>query len=174
MLHQGGTGSFYSRCLSISPGLMVRHVLWDAFADSTGESMILSAGIIIVRRVEEQWFYLLLRAYNNWDFPKGEVEDGETPFDSARREVKEETGLSDLSFRWGRIYKETHPYRNGRKKARYYLAATTESKISFSINPELGRPEHHEYRWLNGEMLEKLTSPRLHPVIAWARSIVEA
>jgi len=41
--------------------------------------MILSAGIIIVRQLEGKWFYLFLRAYNFWDFPKGEVEIGETP-----------------------------------------------------------------------------------------------
>src|SRR5690625_4482694 len=35
---------------------------------------ILSAGVIPVRRTDERWLYLLLRAYQYWDFPKGKTE----------------------------------------------------------------------------------------------------
>ena len=80
--------------------------------------MILSAGIVIVRKKEDDWLYLFLRAYRNWDFPKGEVKPEENPLETARREAKEETGISDLSFNWGYIFKETEPYSRGRKKAR--------------------------------------------------------
>lgn len=135
--------------------------------------MMLSAGMVIARRVEGEWLYLLLRAYNYWDFPKGEVEEGEAPLDAAIREVKEETGLEDLSFNWGKLSIETEPYRGGKKKARYYLAMTSESRVRFSVNPEIGRPEHHEYRWLKAGDLEKLVPQRLHPVIAWARGLIE-
>ncbi|MFO7606335.1 MAG: NUDIX domain-containing protein [Desulfurivibrionaceae bacterium] len=135
--------------------------------------MILSAGVIVCR-FEGRWLYLLLRAYDYWDFPKGEVEAGEDPFAAARREVTEETGLENLSFPWGRIFKESAPYRNGKKKARYYLAVTEESSVTLSVNPELGRPEHHEFRWLTGEALEELIPERLLPVIEWAREIVES
>ena len=41
---------------------------------------------------------LLLRAYRNWDLPKGLVEPGEQPFAAACREVEEETGITDLDF----------------------------------------------------------------------------
>lgn len=33
-----------------------------------------------------------------WGFPKGHVEEGETDEDAARREIEEETGLSDLEY----------------------------------------------------------------------------
>lgn len=135
--------------------------------------MILSAGVVIARQVEGEWLYLLLRAYNYWDFPKGEVEEGEAPLDTAIREVKEETGLEDLSFNWGKVFLETEPYCGGKKKARYYLAMTSESRVRFSINPEIGRPEHHEYRWLNADELKELVPPRLHSVIDWARDLIE-
>jgi len=135
--------------------------------------MILSAGIIVVRQESGVWLYLLLRAYNYWDFPKGEVEEDETPFEAAQREVREETGLKNLSFRWGKEFRETEPYNHGRKKARYYLAETDESEVRFSVNPEIGKPEHHEYRWLNFDELRELAPERISPIIEWARRIIE-
>jgi bis(5'-nucleosidyl)-tetraphosphatase len=135
--------------------------------------MILSSGIIVVRRAENRWLYLLLRAYRNWDFPKGEPRPGEAPLQTARREVREETGLEDFTWPWGRIFRETEPYNNGRKQARYYLAATDESKVVFSVNPKLGRPEHHEYRWVEYAELRELTASRLRPVVDWLAEVVE-
>ena len=67
----------------------------------------LSSGVVIIRYINDVPHFLLLRAYQYWDFPKGIVEDGETPFDGALREVEEETTLTDLSFRWGSDYFET-------------------------------------------------------------------
>ena len=84
---------------------------------------ILSAGVVVVRRVDDEWRVLLLRVYNYWDFPKGIVEPGEYPLTTARREVREETGIEDLEFRWGEEFIETEPYAKN-KVARYYLATT--------------------------------------------------
>lgn len=134
--------------------------------------MQLSAGIILVRQEDDRRLYLLLRAYNYWDFPKGLVEEGETPFEAACRETFEETGIQNLSFRWGKVFKETEPYNNGRKRARYYLAETPESTVSFSVNPELGRAEHHEYRWVEVNELKVLVPERIHPVIEWAEKTI--
>jgi len=135
--------------------------------------MILSAGVVIVRKEDGPWKYLFLRAYRNWDFPKGIVEAGEEPLETAIREAKEETGITDLNFRWGHVYKETAPYYSGGKKvARYYIAQTPQSRVTFSINPELGRPEHHEYLWLPYEEMKKRSPKRLEPVIEWAHDVV--
>lgn len=134
--------------------------------------MTLSAGIIIVRREGDDWKYLFLRAYRNWDFPKGEVKPGENPLETARREAEEEAGISALKFSWDHVYKETEPYRGGKKIARYYIAETSQSKVTFAINPELGAPEHHEYRWLSSEEIRKLSPDRLLPIIEWAESLL--
>ncbi len=64
----------------------------------------LSAGVVVLRRVESEWPYLMLRAYRNWDFPKGLVEPDESPLGAARREVAEETGITGLRFTWGETY----------------------------------------------------------------------
>ena len=135
--------------------------------------MILSAGIVIVRKEKTGWKYLFLRAYKNWDFSKGIVENSEDLIETAKREVKEETGITDLNFRWGYLFKETLPYYSGGEKvARYYIAETSESNVIFSVNPEIGRPEHHEYRWLSYEEIIKLSPKRLLMIIEWANNII--
>ena len=129
---------------------------------------VLSAGVVVVRRVEPDWRVLLLRVYNYWDFPKGVVEPGEQPLISARREVREETGITELDFRWGEGFIETPPYSKN-KVARYYLAATSTSAVELPVNPELGAPEHQEWRWMTFAAAAVVLVPRVHRVLEWAR-----
>ncbi|HEX6827428.1 MAG TPA: NUDIX domain-containing protein [Burkholderiales bacterium] len=131
-----------------------------------------SAGVVVVRPAAEDWRYLLLRAFRNWDFPKGGVEAGEDPRDAALREVREESGLTDLEFRWCEVWRETEPYAGG-KVARYYVACSPAGRVSLPVNPEIGRPEHHEFRWVNHGQAGTLLAPRLRPILDWARSVVE-
>jgi 8-oxo-dGTP pyrophosphatase MutT (NUDIX family) len=96
------------------------------------------------------------------------VEPGEDALAAARREVEEETGLAGLDYPFGDEFKETLPY-SGNKVARYYLAETDAEKIELPVSPELGRPEHHEYRWASFDEAEDLLPPRLAIVLEWAR-----
>lgn len=132
----------------------------------------LSAGVIVVRREGRFWRYLLLRAYDYWDFPKGIVEAGEDPREAACREVEEETGLKDLTFSWGHDYRESEPYGSG-KVARYYVAETRQSEVVLPISQELGRPEHHEYRWLSYKSARELLVSRLTRILDWAHALVK-
>jgi len=130
---------------------------------------ILSAGVVVVRQAGDGWRMLLLRAYNYWDCPKGQVEPGEDPLGAARREVREETAIDDLEFLWGEDFTETEPY--GRNKvARYYLAASPAAAVELPVNPALGRPEHQEFRWLDFDAARALLVPRVQKVIDWARA----
>lgn len=133
----------------------------------------LSCGAVLVRESESGWFTLLLRAYHNWDFPKGLSEEGETPLQTARREVGEETGIADLHFKWGERFTDSGPYNHG-KVARYYLALTQTEAVTMGISPELGRPEHLEYRWTDFDTAHDLASPRVRLVVQWARQVVGA
>ena len=128
-----------------------------------------SAGVAVVRRTADGWRLLVLRAYRNWDFPKGLIETGEAPFAAAVREAREETGIEDLAFRWGEDFRETEPYARN-KIARYYLAETQQEELALPVSPELGRPEHHEYRWVDFATAQRLLPPRLQPVLRWVRS----
>ena len=128
----------------------------------------LSAGVVPIRRTASGWRVLVLRAYRNWDFPKGRVEAGENPIEAARREATEETGLTDLEFPFGDVYRETLPYAGG-KIARYYLAETRDENVHLPISHDLGRPEHHEWRWVSFDQAEELLPPRLALVLNWVR-----
>src|SRR5258706_8995320 len=121
---------------------------------------IKAAGAVVFRRTPRGPRYLVLRAFRNWDFPKGLVDTGEDQLACAKREVAEETGLAGLDFPFDDQFRETLPYA-GNKVARYYLAETEEVEIVLPVSPELGRPEHHEYRWASAAEAEELLPPRL-------------
>jgi 8-oxo-dGTP pyrophosphatase MutT (NUDIX family) len=128
-----------------------------------------SAGAVVFRRTERGVRLLVLRAYKNWDFPKGVVEPGEEQLAAAQREVKEETGLTDIDYPFGDEHKDTIPYGHN-KIARYFLAETEQHEIELPVSTALGRPEHHEYRWVSLEEAEDLLPPRLAVVLEWVRS----
>jgi 8-oxo-dGTP pyrophosphatase MutT (NUDIX family) len=127
--------------------------------------------VVVVRRAPAEWLFLMLRAYRNWDFPKGVVEAGEPPLAAARREVREETLIDDLHLGWGEDYRETAPYGNN-KVARYYVGETRVESITLPVNPELGRPEHNEARWVNFAAALALASPRVEPIVRWAAQVI--
>ncbi len=59
-----------------------------------------SAGGVVFRRSADGVRVLLIRdSYKNWGFPKGHLEDDESPDDAAMREVREETGLAGLTLK---------------------------------------------------------------------------
>lgn len=133
----------------------------------------LSCGAVVVRKTESGWQTLMLRAYRNWDFPKGLCEPGESPLESATREIGEETGIAELSFEWGHRHTDTGPYNRG-KVARYFLVRTGQEDVELGVSPEMGRPEHHEYRWLDFDSAYDIASPRVRLVVQWARQVIGA
>jgi 8-oxo-dGTP pyrophosphatase MutT (NUDIX family) len=139
----------------------------------TAHSRRLSAGVVVVNVAGPAVQYLLLRAYRNWDFPKGLVEPGEQPIDAALREVREETTLENLAFDWGTGFIDTGPYNKG-KISRYYIARSDVTRVHLPINPELGFPEHQEARWVGFDTALSMVSPRLLPVMHWASAAIGA
>lgn len=86
-----------------------------------------SCGAVVFCQKGEDIKYLLACEHGGyWVFPKGHMEEGESEYDTALREVKEETGL-DVTFVEGfRITDEHNLAREGRpntiKQTVYFLA----------------------------------------------------
>jgi 8-oxo-dGTP pyrophosphatase MutT (NUDIX family) len=58
-----------------------------------------SAGGVVYRVHDGEPLFLLIRdSYANWGFPKGHLETDEAPDVAALREVREETGLEDVTM----------------------------------------------------------------------------
>jgi bis(5'-nucleosidyl)-tetraphosphatase len=107
----------------------------------------LSAGIILTtigNKVNSNEVLLLRHATGHWDFPKGNIEIGETEVQAASRELKEETGIHH--FRLLPNFKRTITYyyrRNQRqifKRVTLFLGTTNEKSIILS-------DEHVAYSW---------------------------
>ncbi len=132
----------------------------------------MSCGAVILRDTPAGLRLLMLRVFRHWDFPKGLMEAGEAPQQTALREVREESSITELTFPWGELYMDTGPYSRG-KIARYYLARTTQDKVELLPSPDNGRPEHSEYRWVSFAEGRRLAAPRVAAVLDWAESEVK-
>lgn len=110
--------------------------------------------------------FLILRAYRNWDFPKGRAEPRESPLETAKREMTEETGIQDFTLAWGEASKNTEIYSGG-KVATYYLALVERRPLTLPVSAELGRPEHDEYRWVSYDEARSLLPSRLISILDW-------
>ncbi|QSR88335.1 NUDIX domain-containing protein [Methylacidiphilum caldifontis] len=135
------------------------------------KKIIRSAGLVIYKEINAQPFYLLLRAYRNWDFPKGTVQNGESDFQAALRETQEETGLINFEFPFNQNSKETEVYSKG-KIGKFFIAQLKEGEPVLLPSPELGRPEHHEWRWSSYEDAKKLLPIHLIPILDWANDLI--
>lgn len=135
-----------------------------------------SFGSVIIRREENDIFYLLLyrKAHGNykesWDFPRGLIEKNEIPEDTVKREISEETGLTNLKFIKG--FKETIKwfYKKGgmlvSKEATYFLAETNNKEVKLSS-------EHDDYRWcLYEEALQLIKFANTKTILKKAREFL--
>lgn len=132
-----------------------------------------SAGVVLIRFENNRPLVLMMRSYNYWDFPKGKIEVGERVIDAAKREVHEETGITQMKFKWGVEHFQTEPYGNFKKVAIFFIAQTEQSQVELLINPEIGRAEHEEYRWLSFEAARKISVPRIKGVLDWAKNKIK-
>jgi 8-oxo-dGTP pyrophosphatase MutT (NUDIX family) len=105
--------------------------------------------------------------YDDWSFPKGKRDRGETDEDCARREVHEETGLQgELGAELPALHYVDNRGRD--KTVRYWAMAVTDAPEPFAANDEVD-----ELRWVSlAEAAAVLSYPRDVTVLdAFARSL---
>jgi len=105
-----------------------------------------SAGFVIFRNEGNHRLYLLLHhSVGHWDYAKGHIEPGENEEQAARREAKEETGITDLRILEGFKEKITYHFKRAgkfiTKSVVFYAAETAQDRIILSS-------EHTAFKWL--------------------------
>ncbi len=130
-----------------------------------------SAGIVIFRKEGTKNLFLLLHyPSGHWDFVKGKMEKGETTHQTAIREAKEETGITDITFveNFEEWIKYNFKYQGElvQKKVVFFLAETKTKEITISH-------EHSGYTWLDyNESMEKTTFDNAKTVLTKAQKIL--
>lgn len=127
-----------------------------------------SAGFILFRNTPEGPRFLLLDYGKHWDYAKGHLEEGETAWQAAVRELREETGIRQVD-RVGRFQRDMHYAFYSSKKGHiaktvtYFLGRTRAEKVTLS-------EEHEGSAWLPYEAaMQRLTYDNAREVLqaAW-------
>ena len=130
-----------------------------------------SAGIVLFRNISNENEFLLLNyPQGHWDFIKGKIEQNETPHETAIRETKEETGITNIEFVDGFEESVEYDFRFKKedihKKVIFFLAKTNEKNIKLSH-------EHNDYLWLEyNDALKKTTFENAKNVLTKANEFL--
>ena len=130
-----------------------------------------SAGIVLFRKEDSKNLFLLLHyPSGHWDFVKGKMEKGESTHETAIRETKEETGITDVNFVEG--FEEWIEYNFQykkelvHKKVVFFLAETTTKEVNISH-------EHLDFTWIDyNTAMEKTTFDNAKTVLTKAQMLL--
>ena len=122
-----------------------------------------SYGAVVYKMQDNEPLFLLAHSKRSgrWGFPKGHNEAGESPVETARREIFEETGIKKLKFIEGFSREDVYiidgalPQTKGKtveKHSLYFLARALEEPENFDVS------EITELRWVNAQTAQTLLS----------------
>ncbi len=130
-----------------------------------------SAGIVLFRKEDSKTLFLLLHyPSGHWDFIKGKMEEGESTHETAIREAKEETGITDITFleNFEEWIKYDFQYQGElvHKKVVFFLAETKTKQVMISH-------EHLDYTWMDyNTSMEKTTFDNAKTVLTRAQMLL--
>ena len=130
-----------------------------------------SAGIVLIRKEKGKNLFLLLHyPSGHWDFVKGKMEKDETTHETAIRETKEETGITDITFfknfeEWIE-YNFQYQGELVHKKVVFFLGETKTKEVVISH-------EHLDFTWMDyNTAMEKTTFRNAKTVLTRAQSLL--
>ena len=130
-----------------------------------------SAGMVLFRKEDSKILFLLLHyPSGHWDFIKGKMEKGESTHETAIREAKEETGITDITFlenfeEWIN-YDFQYQGELVHKKVVFFLAETKTKEVMISH-------EHLDYTWMDyNTSMEKTTFDNAKTVLTRAQMLL--
>lgn len=108
-----------------------------------------SFGVIPVYRKDGQAYFLLIRHNSgHWAFPKGHAEPSESEIETARRELREETGICDVTLHPEPVFEESYiktawndPRQTVTKVVRYFLGIVHDPRVRIQV------AEIQDYKW---------------------------
>jgi len=130
-----------------------------------------SAGIVLFRKENSKILFLLLHyPSGHWDFIKGKMEKGESIHQTAIREAKEETGITDITFleNFEEWIEYNFQYQGEliHKKVVFFLAETKTKDVTISH-------EHLGYTWMDyTSSMEKTTFDNAKTVLIRAQMLL--
>ncbi len=102
------------------------------------------------------YYFLILhriKGWKGWEFPKGGIQEGESPEQAVVREIKEETGLQTF-----KVIKKIESCRNFENEGVKHTFDLFLVEASMNIPVDISNDEHDTYLWATHErVLEKLT-----------------
>jgi 8-oxo-dGTP pyrophosphatase MutT (NUDIX family) len=130
-----------------------------------------SAGMVLFRKEDSKILFLLLHyPSGHWDFIKGKMEEGESTHETAIREAKEETGITDITFleNFEEWIKYDFQYQGElvHKKVVFFLAETKTKEVMISH-------EHLDYTWMDyNTSMKKTTFDNAKTVLTRAQMLL--
>lgn len=116
---------------------------------------VVAAGAILWRKEKDELKVLLIHRsrYDDWSWPKGKLDKGESICETAVREIKEETGLK-VSL-GPRLFDCHYELDNGVKKVVYYWSAKVTDKI---LSSQKFKPDEEvsSFKWVTVDAARKL------------------
>ncbi len=132
-----------------------------------------SCGTIVFRKEKDGTIKYLTLHYieGHWEFVKGHVEKNEKEEQTALRELKEETGISDCEMQDGFREEINYFFKSGEKNISknvvFFLALVRSPEIMLS-------DEHIGFAWLNFEhAMKKLKFKNSQDVLTKAKEFIE-